>query len=403
MNTIRTMWIRLVFALGALALMVIGSSGLATAADEIVWSVHVGITGPAACSGAKQAEGIQDYVAWKNAHGGIRGRMIKLLMTDTTFQPAEAVAGFKRVLSNYKPVYVSGDGTAMTKALNAENNSTYDILMTSGSFGTEFDDTKNYPLHFMAGPSYGDQIEIALKYVRSQYTGTRTPKVAMVHSNIAFGRDPIERLQEVAKRLKIDVALIQQTKFVETDVSAFALAIRQARPDFVVFHGYAFSVWPEIMRQVREYGLDTKFLGTIWAMDRIKVMEIGPAADGYMGVQPYPYSTAGRSELILKEIDKILRDKDPKYDGHAQIGYFHSWANALLATKAIEMAIDKGQPLTGTNLANNLRTVKDWDTGGVFGTKVSVTGQKIGVGRIYRWNAKKDWTPEPVSDWITVD
>ena len=54
----------------------------------------------------------------------------------------------------------------------------------------------------------------------------------------------------LAKELGIEVPLIQQTKFVETDVSAFALAIRQAQPTHVIHHGYSYAVWPEMLPAV---------------------------------------------------------------------------------------------------------------------------------------------------------
>ncbi len=369
---------------------------------ELVWSVHVDITGPASYSGAQQAAGFKDYVAWKNGQGGIRGHKIRLILTDTTFKPAVAVAGFKKVLAESKPIFVSGDGTAMIQAITPENNSTHNILMTSGSFATQFDDPKKYPYHFMGGPTYGDMIEILMTYIKQQHKGSGKPTVALVHSNLAFARDPIPRARAVAKRLGIDIKLVQQTKFNEAAVGSFSLAIRRVRPDYVIFHGYAFSVWPEIMRQVQDYGLKTKFMGTVWAMDREKVAKIGPAADGYMGVQPFPFKTTDSDGAMMKVITELHKKKDPKYDGYAQLGYMQSWMNAMIATKAIEMTIDAGKELNAANMSAQLRSLKNWDTGGLYGEPVSFKGQKIGVGRIYRFNMKKDWTPEPISGWIQV-
>lgn len=393
---------RLAAVLGGAALVVAAAGASAQSKKELVWSVHVDITGPASYSGAQQAAGFKDYVAWKNTQGGIRGRKIRLILTDTTFKPAVAVAGFKKVLAESKPVYVSGDGTAMIKAITPENNSTHNILMTSGSFATQFDNPKSYPYHFMGGPSYGDMMEILLIYIKQQHKGAGKPSVAIVHSNLTFGRDPIQRAREVAKRLGIEVKLVQQTKFNEAAVGPFSLAIRRVRPDYVIFHGYAFSVWPEIMRQVQDYGLKSKFMGTVWAMDRAKVAKIGPAADGYMGVQPFPYKTTDVKGSMMKVITELHKKKNPKYDGYAQLGYMQSWMNAMIATKAIELTLDAGKEPNAKNMAMALRNLKNWDTGGLYGKPVSFRGQKIGVGRIYRFNAKKDWTPEPISDWIEV-
>ena len=373
----------------------------ARAADEeLVFSIHVDLTGPASYSGGKQAEGFKDYVEWINAKGGIRGRKVRMLLSDTTFKVDVAVAGFKKVLAETKPIFLSGDSTAMIQAITPENNATHKILMTSGSLATEFDDTAKFPYHFLAGSPYGTQMELLLIHIKATHKGSAPPSVAIVHSSIPLGRDGIEKAREVAGRLGIDLKLVQQTKFIEADVGPFALALRQARPDYCIFHGYAFSVWPEVVRLVRDYGLKTQFLGTIWTMEREQIMQLTDVTDGYMGVSPYVFSSADTSKPMLAAIDQMQRKRNPKFDGYPPIGYVQSWTNAMMATKAIELTVDAGKPLTGDNLADALRGLKNWDTGGIFGVPVSVTGQKIGVGRIYRWNAKAAWTPEPVSDWL---
>ena len=387
-------------ALAALGTAMTVGARAARAAEELVWSIHVDLTGPASYSGGQQASGFKDYVEWINAKGGIRGRTVKLLVSDTTFKPAVAMAGLKKVLSETKPVFISGDSTAMVQAFTPENNATYKILMTSGSLATEFDDTAKFPYHFMAGSPYGTQMELLLRHIKQSHKGSAAPTVAIVHSNIPLGRDGIDKAQEVAKQLGIEVKLVQQTKFVETDVSAYALALRLAKPDYCIVHGYAFSVWPEIVRLARDYGMKTQFLGTIWTMEREQIMQLPDVADGYMGISPYVFSTADKTKPMLAAIGAMQRKRNPKYNDYPAIGYVQSWMNAMLATKAIELAVDAGKPINGDNLAAALHTVKDWDTGGIFGIPVSITGQKIGVGRIYQWNAKADWTPEPVSDWL---
>lgn len=391
-------------AMAGLALATFAPRAEAADPNELVWSIHVDMTGPASYSGAAQAASFKDYAEWINAKGGIRGRKVRLILSDTTFQPAVAVAGFKKVTAEEKPVYVTGDSTAMIKAISPENNTTYKILMTSGSLATEFDDSAAFPYHFMAGAPYGPQLEMLLRYIKSTHK-TGTPTLAIVHSNIALGRDGIDFAVATAKKLGVEVKLVQQTKFVEADVSPYALALRQAKPDYVIFHGYAYAVWPEIMRLVRDYGLkDTKFLASVWQMEREKVMELGPIADGLIGVSPFAFSTTGPDAgPTMKIIDDILRKKNPAYSGYPPIGYVQSWMNAMIATRAIEITLDAGKPLDGDNLAAALHTIKNWDTGGIFGVPVAFTGQKIGVGRVYRWNAGKAWTPEPVSDWLRVE
>lgn len=392
------------FGLGAALAISLAAAGLTTAdaaEGTLVWSINSDQSGPASYDGKAQAEGFRDYVKWKNDNGGIKGRKIELLVHDTTFDPAKAIAGLKQDLAKpSKPVYIFGDGTAMTKLFSTENNSTHKILMTSGSFASEFDNTEQFPYHFIAGSSYGDQQILLLQYIKQTHKGG-APRIGFIHSNTSWGRDGVDAAVAYAKEQGFNVELIQQTKLVETDVVPYVLAVRQAKVDYVIFTGYQFSVWPEIVRLSRDYGLDTKFMGQHWAMDRTAIRRIGKVADGYMGVSPYVFNTTNAKHEILKAIDSILRAKDPSYTGYPVMGYMHAWFSAMMATKAIEMTLEKGQPLTGDNLANNLRSVKDWETG-IISTPVHLAGQKVPYGRIYRWDASKDWDPVPVSDWLSV-
>ncbi len=58
--------------------------------------------------------------------------------------------------------------------------------------------------------------------------------------------------------------------------------------------------------------------------------------------------------------------------------------------------------MTGPNLKAALNTIKDYDTGGVIGVPISVPGNSIGVGRIFRANLKAG-KMDPVSEWIKAD
>src|SRR6478609_7211523 len=226
-----------------------------------------------------------DDLNWINASGGIRGRKVNVTLNDSTFKVDVAVANVKKALAQGRVDYLFGESTGMIQAITPENNSTNKILMTSGSFASELADEKAYPYHFVPGATYGAQLKMLVQYIK-QSSGSKPAKLVVVHSSTAMGRDGIDDAVKAAEAAGIQVALVQQTKFVETDVSAFALAIRQAKPTHVIHHGYSFAVWPEIVRLVRDYGMDdVVFLGTIWQSERAKVVAMPDVAEGLVGVK----------------------------------------------------------------------------------------------------------------------
>jgi branched-chain amino acid transport system substrate-binding protein len=375
---------------------------VAQGADTLNWSVHCDLTGPAAEGGKFQGEGFTEYVKWINAQGGIRGRMINLTIEDTTFKVDVAVANMKKQLAAGRIDYLFGESTAMIQAISPENNSTHKIFMTSGSFASELADEVNFPYHFIPGATYGAQLRMLVDHIKSS-SGDTPVRLAVIHSSTGMGRDGIEAAIARAQELGIEVVLVQQTKFVETDVSAFALAVRQAQPTHVIHHGYSFAVWPEIVRLVRDYGMaDTVFLGTIWQSERAKVVAMPDVAEGLIGIKVWNDDTNQPAGPMMATIGDILRAKDPTWSGYVRLGFLDAWISGMMATKAFEIVLDAGQEVNGDTLSAAMRTVRDWDTGGLIDVPVSIINQQIGLGRIIRFSAANNWEIEHLSDWMQV-
>ncbi|MHB2167966.1 ABC transporter substrate-binding protein [Alsobacter sp. R-9] len=375
-------------------------TGQAQSSGDLNWSIHCDLTGPAAEGGKFQGDGFQAYADWINAKGGIRGRKINLSINDSTFKVDVAVANVKKELAKGRIDYLFGESTGMIQAITPENNATTKIFMTSGSFATELADAKNYPYHFIPGATYGAQLKMLVQFIKAS---GKPAKLVVVHSSTAMGRDGIDDAVKAAKEAGIDVALVQQTKFVETDVSAFALAIRQAKPTHVIHHGYSFAVWPEIVRLVRDYGMDdVTFLGTIWQSERAKVAEMKDVSKGLIGIKVWNDDTNKPAGPMMQTIGEILRKKDPKWGGYVRLGFLDAWISGMMATKAFEMVIDAGKPINGDNLAEAMRSVKNWDTGGLIDVPVSMMGQQIGLGRVIRFNPGQAEFVTNVTDWLQV-
>ena len=71
------------------------------------------------------------------------------------------------------------------------------------------------------------------------------------------------------------------------------------------------------------------------------------------------------------------------------------------AVGAARRAIEAKQELTAQNLKAALNTIKDFDTGGIIGTPITITGNTIPVGRVYRYDAANK-TMAGDGDWIRV-
>lgn len=366
---------------------------LAQAEEDIVIGGSIPMTGVFAFAGIGIHAGITDYVKMVNEAGGIKGRKIKYVPEDTGYKVDASVAAFKKITSQNKVNLYYGDSTAFAKTINPELDRMGSIIMAGASFATEINDPKKYPNQFLVGPDYTEMLGILMHHIAKEKPGA---KVAFVYSDTEFGRDPIDEGEALAKKLGLNVTGKIMTPPGSVDVSTEIIKLRRAAPDYTIFHGYILAPIPEFISQARKMGMTSQFMGTFWSMDNSMVMKMGEAAEGFMGVMPfrYYYESDAKAPMLEK-----IRKMRPDYQSNA---YMQGFLTAMLFTEAAKRTLDAGKPLDGKNLKAALNSIKNFDTGGVVGVPITIRGNSIPVGRIYRFDAKQQ-KMLPASDWIHLD
>ncbi|MFL1454133.1 ABC transporter substrate-binding protein [Marinobacter sp. GN3S48] len=386
---------------GVVAALTMTAPTMAQDKEPIVFGGSIPLSGVFAFAGVHIHAGLTDYTSWINSEGGINGHPVEYVMEDTAYEVDRSVAAFKKISGSDSPAVYYGDSTGFMKAIAAELNSQGNTLMSGASFATALTDNEQYPFQFIPGPSYSQMFGIILEYIASETGEGDKPTLAFVYSDTEFGKDPIENGKARAAELGIEVVEEIVTKPGSVDVSAEVLKLRRVRPDYVVFHGYVLSPINEFMVQMRQMGLDTKFMGTFWSSDKLIIDKMGEDADGYMGVMPYNYYDSEESGPMLDALRAQAEKSDPEA-GYRPTGYMQGWFNAMVWTEVIKRTLDAGKELTAENMAASLASIEDWDTGGIIGIPVTVRDMSFPVGRIWRVNAEEG-RYEPVSDWIHLD
>ncbi|HLT99322.1 MAG TPA: ABC transporter substrate-binding protein [Burkholderiaceae bacterium] len=360
--------------------------------EDIVIGGSIPMSGVFAFAGVGIHAGIGDYVKMLNEQGGINGRKVVYVPEDTGYKVDVSVAAFKKITSQNKVNLYYGDSTGFSKTINPELERKGDILMTGASFATEINNPEKFPSQFLVGPDYTEMFGILLKYIAQEKPGAT---VAFVYSDTEFGRDPIETSRKRAEELGLKVGAEIMTPPGSVDVSTEVLKLRRARPDYTIFHGYVLAPIPEFVAQGRQMGLKSRYMGTFWTMDNSTVMQMGENADGFMGVMPFRYYYDEEKAPMLEKI----RAMRPEYQSTA---YMQGFLAAMLMTEAVKRTLDEGKDLTSTNMKAALQSIKDFDTGGIIGVPISIKGNSVPVGRIYRADyASKKMVP--ASDWIILD
>lgn len=364
----------------------------AQAADDIVIGGSIPLSGVFAFAGQGIHAGLGDYVKMINEKGGIEGRKLVYVPEDTAYKVDASVAAFKKITSQNKVNFYYGDSTGFSKTINAELNRAGTMIMTGASFATELNDPAKYPNQFMLGPDYTEMFGILLRYIAKEKPGA---KVAFVYSDTEFGRDPIASSRGVAEKLGLKVAAEIMTPPGSVDVSTEVIKLRRADPDFTIFHGYVLAPIPEFVSQGKRMGLKTHYMGTFWTMDNSTVMQMGEDGDGFMGVMPYRYYYDESPDAPAL---KAIRAMRPQYQS---TGYMQGYLAGMLFAETAKRTLAAGKELTAANMKATLDGIKDFDTGGIIGVPVSIKGNSIPVGRIYKADFKQK-KMLPASDWIVL-
>ncbi|MGY8904279.1 MAG: ABC transporter substrate-binding protein [Burkholderiales bacterium] len=360
--------------------------------EDIIFGGSIPLTGVFAFAGIAIDQGIKDYLTILNEGGGIKGRKVRYIPEDTGYKVDQSMAAFKKITGQNKVSLYYADSTGFVKTVNPELERAQSILMTGASFAKEISDAQKYPLQFMVGPNYAEMVGILLRYIAKTKPGA---KIALVYSDTEFGRDPVDAARADSKALGLNLALEIVTPPGSVDVSAEVIKLRRTDPDFTIFHGYVSAPIPEFINQSKALNLKTQFMGTFWSMDNTTVMRMGTNVDGFLGVMPYRYyyDTEGKSPMLER-----IRKMRPEYQ---TTGYIQGFLSTMLLTEAARRTLEAGNELNGKNMKTALSSIRNFDTGGLIGVPLSIKGNSIPIGRIYKADFKAQ-KMVAVSDWINL-
>ncbi len=386
---------RRVFVIMSLIALAACSYGVLQAQDVIKVGAVQPITGRFAFAGGHINAGLEDALMMANEEGGINGKHIKYIMEDGQYQLDVATAAFKRIMSRDNPLIMYGESTGLGKAMGPEIKDRYKVLYSSTSFSGELADAAANPYIFVPGPTYADMFGILLKYIAKEKPGA---KVAFFYSDTEFGKDPIPSARQMSKDLKLDLVAEAVAQVGAIDVTSQVLELKRKNPDYVIFQGFVVEPVGAVIKQCRDFGMKTNFMGTFWGATKMIVDNLGPLAEGYMAVNPYMYWWNDDVPMI-KKIKAYTAKKYPNVT-YRDNSYMQGFMTGLIFVECLKRA-DKAGQLNGDGLVKALQSIKDFDSGGLS-APLTIKNNKFPVARVWKVNVAKKIL-EPVSDWMTLE
>ena len=369
------------------------------ARPDIVIAAAQPLTGPFAFAGPQLHNAFTDFVAWKNAAGGVEGRKLRYIAEDSNFKIDQGVAIFKKMMASEKPQFFYGDRTELAKAIAQEALASGTVMTSAASLAAAMADPKTMPHHFISGPSYPAMQEVLMELIAREAGSGPKPTVALMYTETEFGTDGIPAAKARAEKLGLPIVGEIVTKQGNIDVAAEVSRLRRLRPDVIVTQGYLVAPVPELYRQLREAGVKSRVLGTMWMMDHATYDGVAAAGDRLEGVSGYRYVWDTESPM-MGVIRDYLATNRPQMQ-RAPMFYIHAWLTAMIFAEVAERCIRADKPFTQPNMTAALESIKDWDAGGIIGIPADLSQHMIPSGRFYRYSSDTK-RMEPVSDWVRV-
>jgi len=318
------------------------------------------LTGITSDVGKSYAQGVHDAVEWMNAHGGINGKRIKLVDVDYGYKIPEAVAAYKRMVNDDKVVMIAGWGTGDTEALRGQAASDK-IPYVSASFAAPVSDPTKNPYNFFVAPTYSDQLRAWLLWVKDDWKDkSRSPKVAALFGDNAYGRAPMAAGKEFAKDNGIDWVYDGVLPGAFQDATSQLLTMQKAGADYAYINVTTTGV-SIILKDAQKLGLKTKFGSNPYGFSEALAAVAKANAEGVTGVMPHPpYGTKVAGMQKILDFNKGKDISSPPRDAV----YVRGWAATLMISEGLKRA-DKAGQLNGEGIKKAFETLNNFDMGGL--------------------------------------
>lgn len=378
--------------------------------------------------------GYIDAMNWINGEGGgVNGKKITWFLEDMEYKANVEIANFNRYCAEHSKdelLMATGYITGGLKPLIDKVNKEEKIPWLDGSYSTEiFGETggpKKYPYYYSLGATYGDQLRVLMRWIKENHKVKGKPRVGFVYSPTAWGRDGPPEAIAYAKQLGFDVVAEIEYPYSATDATNECMALRKAKAQYVVFHGYsgAGSYTAIFFKTARKILKNAQLMGTHYTSSKFTILSCQEAYDGYVGVctRPFldalPRSSTSMDNPMVKFIHDFAKKHRPEeYEKGMKGGikdiflYTEGLTYALLIQEALTRA-DKAGELTRLGVKKALDNMV-WDFKGMFdGKTFSYKSHTIPMMTIIRGEVKMvksggkpvpTGACVPISDWINTD
>ena len=345
-------------------------------------------------------QGMTDYITLVNETGGVDGHLIETMVRDHGNEPQRGIEAYNRARRDGAVMGIFGS-TPVTNAIIPRAMDDEVVIVGGGAGRGDASDGQTFPFAFPALATYWSQAAALMQYVDEHHGGLEGKRIAHVHIDTPFGREPIAMLEQLAEREGFDLRTFAYPP-PGSEQSGVWSDVRRYQPDFVTLWGAGGGQAVSAREAIRN-GIAPEQLLSVLFFAETDARTAG--AERVVGLRRAEATFVGTDTPTIRKIQESvvepgLGEGDPELVGTT----YYNLGVAIMATvvEGARLGLEQHDaPLTGPGLRDGLRSIKDFTAEGLLPplTFSEADHQGGGYVRISEWNGE---TWEPVTDWFAA-
>ena len=308
-------------------------------------------TGPYAPAGSTAASAREDYFALMNARGGLDGQMFQWSECEDAYDTARGVECYERNKKDMSLVFP--ESTGITYALIDRSVHDKIPLVTIGYGRSDATDGTTFPYAFPVLGNYWSQASAFIGYIaaREGGKGLQGKRIALLHLDIPYGREPIPIFERLSKKMGFEFRNFPLPAPGLEQTAAWVDIARRYHADYVIQwnFGQSCTVPFTAMREVN-FPID-RFSGVWWCGSEEDVRPAGELAKGYVTSN---FTGVGRNFPVIQQILATVYKSGKGNIDESRVGtiyYNRGVVQGIVYVEAARAALKQfGAPLTGEKM-----------------------------------------------------
>lgn len=326
-------------------------------ADRIDWGMTIDMSGPASTSQRPWGLGFQAALKAVNEAGGVHGRKVNVLAEDGRYDATNERVLYEKFAGQTPALGVSGVGnsSAQVALVPLIKRAKLPVVGTYTTARQAIEPP--FPLFYGGFCGFKEMAQVSVGFF-TEHLKLERPKVALVHLDVASGKEYVGYVEEAVKARNGTLKAIP-IKVVAADATPQVLEIQAMKPDYVVLHGVG-TTSTLVMKAMQQHGITAPAVAITYLGTPSVYQSLGPeAGKNYYFVSCFsPASSDPRAAAAMS----AGADRAGQSEFKDDINYVAGWVIGNMVAQALAKV---GPEPTRDKLAAMLNAGFTADTAGL--------------------------------------